>query len=515
MRLLQIGYSLLLEFIFRVTGVKAQRLRPLDFTPFSRALEALSETRLREIDQLVSTATIAELQRHMENGRLTSELLTLYFIARIRQVEPQLSSLIELNPEVLNEAKQADHKRRSGATLGVMHGIPLTLKDNIEVSGTMHTTAGAMALAENISLHDAPLVTALREAGAVILGKANLSELAGAVSRTPGVSAVGGQTVNPHGKSFSPGGSSSGSCVAVSAGLCVVSVGTETSGSLIAPASFNSVVAMKPSRGLVSGDGVIPLIRFQDSAGPVARCVQDVAALLSVIGTRSIDYTHDLSPDALKNISVGVLRKDILAQKTPLEDTSDNDLVLARIASGLTQAGAVVTDVELSTTTKPKYQTSMLQTIFGGLAHDTMSYMSSVGAEVKSLAELYAFNLARPRQRMPRGQFFLSLALLLAPDYQNYEKNALDARHETTAILNETFITSNVNVLVSISNCHSPLYATAGFPAVTVPLGLRASGMPVGVTFIGRQDEDANLLAYAYAFEQVTKLRVTPVFRER
>jgi amidase len=279
-RIVLVGWSLLVEMLLAVTRTRATRLRPLDFAPFVDALAQLAPSRDEEIRRLLEGASLSAIQVLMDRGELSSQELTLHLLARIRRYDPWLGSIIELNPNALSEARAADLRRRSEGARGPLDGIAITLKDNIETAGPVRTTAGTLLLAEHVPEGDAPLVTALRAAGAVILGKANLSELAGAVARTPGVSAVGGQTTNPYGQRFTPGGSSSGSAVSVSAGLCLVSVGTETSGSLIAPAAFNGVVGMKPSRGLVSREGIVPLVSHQDSAGPVARCVADAAALL-------------------------------------------------------------------------------------------------------------------------------------------------------------------------------------------------------------------------------------------
>jgi amidase len=385
----------------------------------------------------------------------------------------------------------------------------MTLKDNIETAGPMRTTAGAAVLADHVASKDAAVVARLRDAGAVIIGKANLSELAGAVVRTPGMSAVGGQTRNPYG-AFSTGGSSSGSAVAVAAGLCVASLGTETSGSLIAPASFNGVVGMKPSRGLVPTDGIVPLVRAQDSAGPVARCVADAAVLLTVLAGGAF-RSPDLSDDALVGVRAGILRADILGQRTPYEDTADNDVVLDRIIAGLEAAGAEPQDTAVvAPEAMKKLEAEFTKYVMGGLAHDTMGYLAAAGAPVSTVAELLAFNLQEPKVRMPKGQFLLALACLIAPDAATYQQEADAIPLAAAALLDTTFEASGGDLLVSITNRHSSLYASAGYPAVTVPIGVRANGMPTGVTLIGRHGDDARLLAWGYAFEQATHLRAQP-----
>ena len=509
MRFVGIGRSLATGLVIGVTGSKAKRRRPLAMAPFAAAIAALPAERDRVIGELVASATMAELRARMDAGELTSEELTVHLLARIARLDTSLCSIIELNPSALDEARAADARRQGGAALGPLDGIPLTLKDNIETAAPMRTTVGAMALADHVAAADAPVVVKLRQAGAVILGKANLSELAGAVCRTPGVSAVGGPTRNPYGERFSPGGSSSGSAVSVAAGLCVASVGTETSGSLLAPATFNGVVGMKPSAGVVPGEGVVPLARRQDSAGPLARSVADAAALLGAIATGDLDVA--LSPDALRGVTVGVLRADILAQKTPLEDTADNPTILARITDGLTAAGATLSDVAIAEPAAVKaFEGSFTKVVLGGLAHDTVGYLAAAGTPIRSLADLHRYNLQQPHARMPQGQFFVDMALAFDVSKETYEAASAGAVTEAARILAATFAASGAALLVSVSNLHSALYATAGFPAISVPVGLRASGMPAGVTLIGPAGSDAQLLAYAHAFEQATKLRVPP-----
>lgn len=509
LRFVRAGWSLALGTGIGLTGAKPKRLRPLDFRPFAAAMETMGDARDGEIGAIVARSTVADLGAAMDAGSLTSEALTLHLLRRIRALDGHLGSVIELNPAALEEARAADARRAAGAARGPLDGIPVTVKDNIETAGPMHTTAGAIALADHVAKADAPVVIALREAGAVVLGKTNLSELAGAVSKTAGVSAVGGRTVNPHGRAFTPAGSSSGSGVAVAAALSIVSVGTETSGSLVAPAAFNGVVGMKPSRDLVPGEGIVPLVRFQDSAGPIARSVADAAALLSVIASPPI--APDLSVDALRGVPVGVLRADILRQQSAFEDTADNPAILERIDAGLAAAGATAVDATLGPAEALRtFESGFTKVVLGGVSYDTVGYLAAAGTGIRTLADLHAFNRRHPRLRMPSGQFFLDVALAMDIDRPAYERAALAARETATAILRATFEATDAALLVSLTNLHSSLYATAGFPAITVPLGLRAGGMPTGVTLIGRAGEDAQLLSCAFAFEQASKLRVPP-----
>jgi amidase len=461
------------------------------------------------IEAMTAEADLGRLQTLMDAGELTSVELTEHLLRRAVRTDAALHALVELGPGALAEARAADARRASGERSPLL-GVPLTVKDNIETGGPTHTTAGAEVLLDHVAARDAPVVAALRLAGAVVLGKAALSELAGAVARTPGFSAVGGQTTNPYGPSFTPGGSSSGSAVSVAAGLVPVSVGTETSGSLLAPAAWNGVVGVKPGRGVVDGAGVVPLLRHQDTVGPLARTVADAAAVLAVLSAGRV--VADLAADALDGVRVGVLRAAVLGHRSAFESTSDNAQVLGRAEQGLRAAGARLVDTEVPWTTSPsRFESSVLALVLGGLTHDTVGYLREAGAPVGSLADLHAHNLRRPATRMPKGQFFVSLALARRISRDAYESSAPRLRAEAESTLERTFDAPGVDVLVSLGNLHSSLYATAGYPAVSVPLGLRDNGMPAGVTLIGRAGRDAELLGVAHALELATRLRRAPV----
>lgn len=489
------------------------RLRALDFSPFAESLDRIGSRRLAKIDRLVASGTISSVQEALAEGALTSEELTLWFLDRIRRHDETLRSYLELNPHALDEAREADRLRIEGKVKGQLHGIPISIKDNLATAAPIHTTAGAEILLDHIAPADAKVVQHLREAGAVIVGKASLSELAGSLTtEPPGYNAISGLGVNPYRADLPVSGSSSGSAIATSARLAMVSVGTETSGSLISPGASNGVVAMKPSHGLVSGEGIVPLIRFQDSAGPIARSVTDAAILLGAIDETETDYAASLDAKALEGIAVGVLRKAILEEET------NAAFWLARIDEGLAKAGAKAKDLDETFAEKPE----LLPVIFLGLSCDTLPYLTAAGAPVKTVADLQAYNEADPARRIPRGQNMVDLAVRVLGAIredtgvtedgvdQLYEEAALHVREGMAAILARTFAENEVDLLVSLANQHSMLYATAGYPAITVPLGLDETGTPNGVTFIARPGEDAKLLAYAYAFEQVMGYRVEP-----
>ena len=503
------------EVSSEVVEGKVPRLRELDFTPFEAALGRLSSESVRRVTTLIEASTVLQVQAALQAKEVTSEELTLVLLDRIRRYDGRLRSYIELNPGCLEEARTSDRERAEGRWLGPLHGVPLSLKDNIGTVAPMHTTAGAEIMLDHSPAKDAVLVTKLKAAGAVVLGKAAMSELAGVLTTEPaGYNAVSGIGVNPYGERFPVSGSSSGSAIATSAGLAVVSVGTETSGSLISPASMNGVVAMKPSLGMVSGEGVVPLIRFQDSAGPVGRWVADAAVLLGAMEGGEEDYGEGLKADALEGVVVGVLRAGIKAKGEGGEEGE----WLRRIDEGLSRAKAVCRDVGESFEGKP----GLFPVICLGLSVDTLDYIAGTGAEVRTVEELKAYNEARRETRMPRGQNILEAAtqVLAAIEKQTgvaegdlkgeYEEAAMEVRSEARALLDKVFAESGVEVLVSLSNVHSALYATAGYPAITVPLGLNGEGAPNGVTFIGKAGADAKLLAYAFAFEQATRHRCAP-----
>jgi amidase len=500
----------------------AARLRPLDWSPFAASLAGVSAERTAAIDALMATATTVDVQAAMKGGALTAEDLTLYFLSRTRQHDERLRSYLELNPRALDEARASDARRRAGTLLGPLDGIPVSLKDNIETAAPLHTTAGAEILLDNVAAKDAPLVAQLRAGGAVILGKANLSEFAGVITFGPlngGFTAVGGATVNPHGR-YPTSGSSSGSAVGVAASLAMVSVGSETSGSLIGPSAWNGVVGMKPSRSLVNGAGVVPLVLYNDSPGPVGRNVTDVAALLDAIDTVSVNYVAGLRADALDGVTVGVLSTDIAANP-------DNTPLLQGASASLAALGARLRPATLAPTPAWGRYETFLTYLSGGIRYDMMPYVAARSRTVKTVEDLMAYNAADASRRIPSGQELLEL---LAPPSAglsgaDYAALAARLRQAATDTLEATFRKTGADVLVSFETTHSELYATAGYPAITVPLGLRVRGsvlhqaklssvgMPAGITFIGKPGEDAKLLAYAYAFEQATNLRVQPVLK--
>jgi amidase len=483
---------------------QASRLLALDLAPFAEAIAALSPGRAAEIRALIDTSDLAALQEAMWEGKLTSEELTTYYLARIGRHDEALRSFLEINPAALDEARAADAAFQDGQVRGPLQGIPVSLKDNIETAGPMRTTANAAVLLDNVAAADAALVAQLRAQGAVILGKNSLSEFAGVVSRgapSGGSGAVGGQGINPHG-SFDTAGSSSGGGIALAAYLTHLAVGSETSGSLIAPATANGVVALKPTKGLVPGAGVIPLLLANDTAGPMGRSVADVAVLLATIDTADLDYTVGLSLTALDGVTAGMLA-DGVAGGAHAE-------ALPRAITALTGAGARLRLAEL---TDPTGEVGALTVLLGGgIRHEMMPYVTARRPDLATPEDLGAWNAADAAARAPFGQDLLVALGQIGAQLpaEDFAEAAAAITTAATAAMERAFAAAQAEVLVSSSSVHAPFYATAGYPAVTVPLGLGAAGQPIGVTLIGKRGGDARLLAFAHAVERATQARATP-----
>jgi amidase len=488
-------------------------------------------------------ATITGLQEKMESGELTSVQLTTAYLARIAEVDragPKLNAVIELNPDALAIAEQLDAERKAGKVRGPLHGIPILLKDNIATADKMETTAGSLALVGAKPPRDATLVRQLRAAGAVILGKTNLSEWANfrGEKSISGWSGRGGQTRNPYALDRSPSGSSSGSAAAVAANLCVVAVGTETDGSIVSPASANGVVGIKPTVGLVSRTGIIPIAASQDTAGPMARTVRDAALLLELMTrvdpkdpatlkrppTLSLEFAAKLRSGALKGVRLGVIRGPFGL------DPRLNPLLEGAIEK-LKSLGAEVVDLgecpDLSRAGDPEMEVLLYEFKDG-----VNSYLATVGAgsPIKTLADVIAFNEKHAALELPHfGQELLVRAQAKGP---LTEQAYLDARaaclkitrtegidalltkHQLNALVSltagPTWMVDPVNGDAYTGGSSSPA-AVAGYPSVTVPAG-QYHGLPVGLSFYGAAWSDAKLLALAADFEAVTQARREPTF---
>jgi amidase len=486
-------------------------------------------------------ATLDELQRRMQSGALSALALTEAYLARIEALDrsgPLLRSVIETNPDAAAIARELDRERRERGPRGPLHGIPVLLKDNLDTADRTTTTAGSLALEGSHPARDSFVAARLREAGAVLLGKANMSEWANIRSTrsTSGWSARGGQCRNPYALDRNPCGSSSGSAVAVSANLCALAVGTETDGSVVCPASANGVVGIKPTLGLVSRAGIIPIAHSQDTAGPLARSVRDAAVLLGAMsgldprdpataaGQPSSDYTRFLQADGLRGARIGVAR-GLLGFHPGVERVVEAALATLRAQGAVLVDPADVPHVG-------EYDESELLVLLYELKADLAAYLQGLGpkAPVKSLADVIAFNEAHAAQEMPFfGQELFLKAQQKGPLSDTAYLEALEKNHRLSrgegidavmddhrldALLAATggpaWLTDPVTGDHFGGGCSTPA-AVAGYPHVSVPAGF-VSGLPVGLSFFGRAWSEGVLLRLAYAFEQATRARRPPRF---
>jgi amidase len=501
-------------------------LQALDFTPFQAALEALDPDRLAALDELVVEATFDDLQAAMTAGGLSSVELTSYYLARTRDLDVDgLRSMLELNPDALATAADLDAEREAGTVRGSLHGIPISLKGNIGTGDAMHTTAGAAALAGSRSDRDAAIAARLREAGAVIIGKANLSEWAYWMHRGPsGYSALGGQVLSPYDPVLDPLGSSTGSAVGTSANLVAGSIGTETLGSIIAPAAANGVVGVHPSLGLVSRDRVIPVTDQTDTPGPITRTVTDSAILLSAIAgvdpedpvtseaadLDGTDFTTFLDTEALRSARVGVWTglPDGLLGDMSAEEYFEL-LGMGPAIASLGAAGAEVVPVWGS----PLDNIERFDTLGNnGLRMGFAEYIAAVDSDgpVSSIADVVAFNEQDPEHYAAYGQTLLEAAAASDATPVEYEALGAQLRDEARHYIDGLLADNDVDVIVSKANLFSGAYAVAGYPSVTVPAGVDDLFGAVGVTFTGGYLQDGEVLGFAYAFEQASGLRVAP-----
>jgi len=485
--------------------------------------------------------SIESLRARMDAGRLTARTLAAACLARIEAIDrkgPRIAAVIEVNPDALAIAAERDRERRAGKVRGPLHGIPVLLKDNIATRDRMSTSAGSLALADVPPPRDAFVVAQLREAGAVILGKTNLSEWANfrSTRSSSGWSARGGLTRNPYALDRSASGSSSGSAAAVAASLAVVAVGTETDGSITSPAAKCGLVGIKPTVGLVSRDGIVPIAASQDTAGPMARTVADAAALLTVMAghdrrdavTRAAkiesDYTRFLVRDGLRGARIGVARGYVLGHDRV-------QAVFERAVAQLKALGAEVVDpVALpsrATFAEAEFEV-LLHEFKAGLAAYLAEFAAS--APVRNVADLIAFNERERAREMPHfGQELLVMAEArggldsavyreaLAKGRRVTRDEGIDkalAEHRLDALIAPTggpaWLIDLVNGDSHAGGFTSPA-AVAGYPHITVPMG-EVSGLPVGLSFVGGAWSEPTLLRLAYAFEQATRHRRAPAF---
>ncbi|MHA1836354.1 MAG: amidase [Candidatus Heimdallarchaeota archaeon] len=487
--------------------------------------------------------TIDEIQELMKEGKLTAKKLTEDYFERINEIDkkgPKLNSIIEINPDALDIAEKLDEERKNGKVRGPLHGIPIVIKDNIGTADKMQTTAGSLALEGHVPFEDSFIAKKLREAGAIILAKANLSEWANfrSTRSSSGWSSRGGQTRNPYVLDRSPCGSSSGSGVAVAANLCSVAIGTETNGSVICPAHVNSVVGIKPTVGLVSRTGIIPISHNQDTAGPMARTVKDAAILLGVIaGVDSDDppiiengeplpgeYTQFLDVNGLKDARIGVARN--FFGKNNLVDKVLNDAI-----DKMKEAGATIIDPTNFEIAKELSDAQFVVLLFD-FKHDMNIYLAkySNNPKIKTLKDLINFNKRNKEKVMP---YFSQEIMVMAEEKGPItDKEYIEALENCRKFTREEGIDKvmkehKLDAIVApsggaawpvdlINGDHftfgsSSPAAVSGYASITVPAGY-VFALPVGLTFIGGPYQEPTLLKITYAFEQKIKIRQKPKF---
>lgn len=485
--------------------------------------------------------TIAEMAANQKSGDITASLQTSYFLARIKQLDQfnlKLKSVIEVNPEAVQIAEELDRERKEKGPRGPLHGIPILIKDNIDTADKMMTTAGSLALIGAKPPADAFLVNQLRKAGVVILGKTNLSEWANFRGNrsTSGWSARGGLTKNPYALDRNPSGSSSGSAVAVAANLCAAAVGTETDGSIISPSTVCGIVGFKPTVGLISRTGIIPISHTQDTAGPMARTVADAAYLLTALAgidpedkvtaeAKILDYTKFLDSNGLKGARIGVARRYF----SGIERV---DKVMNDAVEVLRKQGAELVD-PLPAENLGRYGQAESTVLSYEFKDGLNKYLARLGGNlaVKSLKELIAFNEKNAATEMPYfGQETFTRAEARGSLTDQEYLDALDRcrklsraegidalmdKHKLDAIVAPSGGPANATDLVygnrGLGGCSGPA-AVAGYPHITVPAGF-VFGLPIGLSFFGKAWSEPTLIKLAYSFEQATKHRKPPEFR--
>jgi amidase len=490
---------------------------------------------------LLEEATVSNLAERMKTGELSAARITELYLERIEDLDrrgPTLNSVIEVNPDALAIAAALDAEYKNKGSRGPLHGIPVLLKDNIGTADKMQTTAGSLALLNAPTPPDSGVAARLRAAGAVILGKTNLSEWANfrSTHSTSGWSARGGQTRNPYALDRNPCGSSSGSGVAVSANLSMMAIGTETDGSVVCPSSMNGIVGIKPTLGLISRSGIIPIAHSQDTAGPMARTVRDAAILLGALtgidpedaatigaGAKAYtDYTQFLDADGLRGARIGVARQYFTIGPAV-------EAVMDECIGMMKKAGAEVID-PIEFFDFESWRDSETTVLLYEFKADLNRYLAGRGSTVKSMADCIAFNRSHRNEEMPYfEQELMEQAQekgsldekeykgALAKSRRLTRKDGIDAvltKHKLDAIVGPTagpaFLTDLVSGDRTDSGCASPP-AVSGYPHITVPAGFKF-GLPLGISFFGAAWSEPKLIRIAYAFEQIRPARSQPQF---
>lgn len=516
----------------------AREVAPAIAAPSSGSAPA-AEVKPFELDEI----TIADLQDGMKSGKYTARSLVEMYSARIDEIDkhgPSINSVLELNPDALSIANSLDEERKAKGPRGPLHGVPVLIKDNIDTADRMMTTAGSLALVGSKPKKDSFVAQQLRSAGAVILGKTNLSEWANTRSShsTSGWSGRGGLTKNPYALDRNPCGSSSGTGAGISANLAAVGIGTETDGSIVCPSSSNGLAGIKPTVGLVSRSGIIPISHSQDSAGPMCRSIRDAAVLLSALtgvdpldpatassqGKSFTDYTRFCDPNGLKGARIGVARKYF--------GFSDAvDALMEQALDAMKKQGATLVD-PADIDTLGKFDETEPLVFMYELKADLNAYLSNLGpsAPVHTLKEIIEFNDRNHEKEMPYfGQDFFLKSEAKGPLTEKAYLDAIDKNHRLarTEGIDATMDKYHLDAIVAptggpawltdlvngdhVAGGSSNAAAVAGYPNINVTAGL-ISGLPVGISFFGRAWSEPTLIRLAYAFEQTTKARRSPRF---
>ncbi len=499
--------------------------------------------KLNEDDFDLNEITIDALQQKMQTGELTSEAITNKYLQRIYAIDKnnqELNAVIELNADAVSIAKKMDEERKQNKVRSSMHGIPVLIKDNINTGDKMMTTAGALALSGNIANKDAFIIKKLREAGAVLLGKTNLSEWANFRSSrsTSGWSSRGNQTKCPYILDRNPSGSSAGSAAATAANLCTVSIGTETDGSIVSPSSVNGLVGIKPTVGLWSRNGIIPISATQDTAGPIARTVKDAVVLLGALtgadandhittesaGKFYSDYTQFLKEDGLKGKIIGI-------EKSHLSGHEGVVALYKDAIQKMKDEGAVIKEIDLMKAIHDikNVGDAEFTVLLYEFKDGVNKYLSSANCNMKTLADVIAYNKQHEAETMP---YFKQETLIAAN-----EKGDLNSKEYTDAlsttlssrnVINNIMQQNNLNAICGVTNglaccidlingdydtgfSFSTPAAIAGFPHITVPMGF-VHNLPIGISFFSTAYKEPEIISIAYNYEQASKMRKAPAF---
>jgi amidase len=482
--------------------------------PFNDALGTISENRYSVLAPLILDKTIPELQQEIKQGDFTYEELVLFYLHRIKKLDrnnaKSLNSVIALNPNVIEEARQRDKDLQNGQEKHPAFGIPVLLKDNINTKD-MPTTAGAVALKENITNEDAFIVERLRENGVLILGKANLSEWAYFFCGDcpSGYSAIGGQTLNPYGrKILDTGGSSSGSAVAVAANFAPAAIGSETSGSILSPSSQNSLVGLKPTIGVLSRGGIVPISSTLDTPGPITKSVIDNAIIFSAMtGKDEKDPASMLNTNNEKDFYTSISSNSLSGKRFGAMKNLMEDPLYAEAVEDLRNAGAEVIIYEPEEVNLPNF----IRLLNLDMKNDLPEYFEAYGGEVevRNVDDVVRYNL-EDTTRAPYGQVLFDGILADTATPEEFEAIKDTLRKNGRRFFEVPMKEHNLDAVLSINNYHAGFAAVAHYPAITVPMGYGDNNAPKGLTFFTKPYQEANLYSLAYEYEKASKKRVSP-----